>query len=83
MGDRVLEMQLLGISSVLHWAMLFLHLATFKTIGVLVIIVFKMLIGDIFKFVIVYLTLVMAFSVAFFRPSSNGGCSFCHARHGF
>jgi len=66
LGNRLLEMQLLGISSVLHWAMLFLHLATFKTIGVLVIIVFKMLIGDIFKFVIVYLTLVMAFSVAFF-----------------
>jgi hypothetical protein len=31
LGNRLLEMQLLGISSVLHWAMLFLHLATFKS----------------------------------------------------
>ena len=66
MGNRLSEMELLSVSCILHAAILFMHLITFKSIGVLVIIVFKMFIGDIFKFIVVYFTLVLAFSLAFF-----------------
>lgn len=74
-GESRIELQAISVSAVLHWSMLLLHMSSFQSIGVLVIIIFKMLIGDIFKFLVVYVILVLAFSQVRCLRADQPGCA--------
>mmetsp|Transcript_26975 Transcript_26975/g.54801 ORF Transcript_26975/g.54801 Transcript_26975/m.54801 type:complete len:483 (-) Transcript_26975:72-1520(-) len=63
--DRV-ELQMLAVTSILLWCNFLNVMMPFKFFGVLVIIIYKMLIGDFFKFLVVFIIMVGAFSQALF-----------------
>eukprot|EP00281_Chroomonas_sp_CCMP1168_P024482 CAMPEP_0206229178 /NCGR_PEP_ID=MMETSP0047_2-20121206/9557_1 /ASSEMBLY_ACC=CAM_ASM_000192 /TAXON_ID=195065 /ORGANISM="Chroomonas mesostigmatica_cf, Strain CCMP1168" /LENGTH=562 /DNA_ID=CAMNT_0053652457 /DNA_START=123 /DNA_END=1810 /DNA_ORIENTATION=+ len=61
-----LELQLWAVTSVLLWCNFLNVIMPFKFFGILVIIIYKMLIGDFFKFLILYFVLIGGFSQAMF-----------------
>lgn len=63
--DRM-ELQTLAVTSILLWCNFLNVIMPFKFFGVLVIIIYKMLIGDFFKFLVVFIIMVGAFSQALF-----------------
>jgi transient receptor potential cation channel subfamily V protein 5 len=48
------------------WLYFFALLLAFKTFGVYIIMVWKMLVGDVLRFFVIYLLIALGFTTAFF-----------------
>lgn len=65
-SSDVVCLQFWSVTSVLLWCNFLNVIMPFKFFGILVIIIYKMLIGDFFKFLIVYMIMIGGFSQAMF-----------------
>jgi hypothetical protein len=60
------ELAVWGMCAIIIWCNLLNIIMPFKFFGVLVIIIYKMLIGDFFKFAVIYMIMIFGFSQAMF-----------------
>ena len=61
-----MELAVWGMCAIIIWCNLLNIIMPFKFFGVLVIIIYKMLIGDFFKFAVIYIIMIFGFSQAMF-----------------
>mmetsp|Transcript_35400 Transcript_35400/g.85463 ORF Transcript_35400/g.85463 Transcript_35400/m.85463 type:complete len:1276 (+) Transcript_35400:192-4019(+) len=64
--NRLLELQLIGVAAIFLWSNFLNALLLFKFIGTLVQTIYRMLFGDVLRFLVVYIILLGGFAFAFY-----------------
>lgn len=73
MVSSPLQTIFLGFASVLAYCYLFFYLLAFKETGLMVIMVYKMLINDIFRFLMLYVVFLVGFGQGFYVFDGRSG----------